>query len=273
MQGRAHRVPDGMAPGTTSRKGRSVTNNDINVLSLFAGIGGLELGLERAGMTVVGQVEIDTYLRSVLARHWPEVPRHDDVRTTPEWWTDEPRPVVDLICGGFPCQPFSTAGARGGVTDERWGWPWMESVIRVVRPRFVIVENVAALLDDTVAFGRVLADLAALGFDAEWSVLPACAVGAPHTRDRLFLVAHTNSGNGVEGLGSWPTRSRPVQGVNDRSRAWRDRVDRALAPSRIDDRETNGSARRMVAAGGNAVVPAVTEHIGRQLLDQLVVTT
>lgn len=106
----------------------------LTVLSLFAGIGGIELGLERAGMTTVGQVELDPYCQRVLARHWPEVPRHDDVRTAPEWWASEPRPAVDVICGGFPCQPFSTAGLRRGVADDRWGWPWMADVIRAVRP-------------------------------------------------------------------------------------------------------------------------------------------
>jgi DNA (cytosine-5)-methyltransferase 1 len=95
----------------------------VNVLSLFAGIGGLDLGLERAGMTVVGQVEIDPWCRAVLAKHWPEVPRHDDVRTCVDWWLGEPRPAVDVICGGFPCQPVSVAGRRRAQDDERWLWP------------------------------------------------------------------------------------------------------------------------------------------------------
>ena len=82
----------------------------MNVLSLFSGIGGLELGLERAGMTVVGQVEINPFCRRVLEKHWPEVPRHDDVRTAVEWWLGRARPAVDVVCGGFPCQPVSLAG-------------------------------------------------------------------------------------------------------------------------------------------------------------------
>ena len=93
----------------------------MNVLSLFAGIGGLDLGLERAGMTVVGQVEIEPFCQRVLAKHWPEVPRHDDVRTAVEWWMGGARPAVDVVCGGFPCQPFSVAGEGRGVADERWG--------------------------------------------------------------------------------------------------------------------------------------------------------
>lgn len=162
----------------------------MNVLSLFSGIGGLELGLERAGMTVVGQVEIDEFCRRVLAKHWPEVPRHDDVRTAVEWWLGAARPRVDVVCGGFPCQPFSTAGRQKGLADERWGWPWFWDVVRVVRPGYVLLENVAALTASADAFGWILADLAAGGYDAEWDCIPAAAVGAPHLRDRVFLVAH-----------------------------------------------------------------------------------
>jgi DNA (cytosine-5)-methyltransferase 1 len=234
----------------------------LTTLSLFAGIGALDLGLERAGFEVVGQVEIDEYCRRVLARHWPEAPRHDDVRTAPGWWQSTNRPDVDVVAGGFPCQPFSTAGLRRGTGDERWGWPWMAAVIRLVRPRYVLVENVAALLDDRDAFGWLLGDLAELGFDAEWSVFTACSVGAPHVRRRLLLVAYANSQDGAAGLGGERHRARPVPEIHHRTRAWRDRVDRALEASRSDDRETDGLARRMVTAGGNAVVPDVAEHIG-----------
>ena len=94
-----------------------------NVLELFAGIGGLCLGLERAGMTAVGQVELDPFCRRVLNKHWPEVPKHDDVKTTVKWWLSEPRPPVHVIAGGYPCQPESLAGKRLGITDERWLWP------------------------------------------------------------------------------------------------------------------------------------------------------
>jgi len=152
----------------------------MNYLSLFSGIGGLDLGLDRAGMTCVGQVEKDPWCRRVLAKHWPEVPRHDDVRTAVDWWAGRGAP--DLVAGGFPCQPFSTAGRQEGIADERWGWPWFWAVVRALRPRFVLVENVAALV--------ILADLAAGGYDAEWDCIPAAAVGAPHLRDRLFLVAY-----------------------------------------------------------------------------------
>lgn len=246
----------------------------LTVLSLFSGIGALDLGLERAGMTTVGQVELDPFCRSVLARHWPEVPRHDDVRTAPAWWARGARPRVDVVAGGFPCQPFSVCGRKRGVADERWGWPWMLDVVRTVRPRFVVVENVPGLLGDRDAFGWVLGDLAALGFDAEWSLLRACSVGAPHVRERLFLVAHADSVDGAPGLGAGPQlgESGQARGIPARvgrsaaARAWRHRVDRAVAASRTDGREVDGTAGRMVTAGGNAVVIDVAELVGRRVL-------
>lgn len=160
----------------------------MNVLSLFSGIGGLELGLERAGMTVVGQVEIDPFCQQVLAKHWPEVPRHDDVRTAPAWWASEPlRPAVDMLAGGFPCQGHSVAGRRLGTTDERWGWPWYRDVIDAVQPRLVLIENSPNLLRTGLV--DVLRDLADRGFDAWWNRVPAAALGAPHLRWRLILIA------------------------------------------------------------------------------------
>jgi site-specific DNA-cytosine methylase len=153
--------------------------------SLFAGIGGLDLGLERAGFTCRWQVEINPFSRAVLAKHWPDVARFEDVRTVGAH-NLEP---VDLICGGFPCQDISNAGKRVGITGERSGlWTEYARVVRELRPRLVLVENVAALL--TRGFDVVLGDLAALGFDAEWTVLRASDVGAPHRRERLFVVAH-----------------------------------------------------------------------------------
>lgn len=238
----------------------------MNVLSLFSGIGGLELGLERAGMTVVGQVEIDPFCRSVLARHWPEVPRHDDVRTAPAWWASRARPAVHVVAGGFPCQPFSSAGRRRGVADERWGWPWMADVVRTVRPDYVVVENVDALVRDTEAFGWILGDLAQLGFDADWGVLSACALGAPHVRRRLFLVAHTHRGDGPARLG---TQLPPpaLRAGHLRAGAWPDPVDGLVEAARRSRRVAHGIPDRLEPARirglGNAVVPQVAEHLGR----------
>jgi DNA (cytosine-5)-methyltransferase 1 len=237
----------------------------VNVLSLFSGIGGLDLGLERAGMTIAGQVEIDPWCRTVLDRHWPEVPKHDDVRTAADWWSASARPAVDVVAGGFPCQPFSVAGRRRGVADERWMWPAMAAAVRELRPRYVVVENVPALLADRDAFGWLLSDLADLGFDAEWSLLSACAVGAPHPRERLLLVANANGVNGTPRLGS-RVGQHALREDNERARAWRDRPDWAVEAACVDGRDADGAARRMVEAGGNAVVPQVAEYIGRLIM-------
>ena len=154
--------------------------------SLFCGIGGFDLGLERAGMECAWQVEIDPYAQKVLAKHWPDVRRHADVCTFPPQEGDW---QVDVICGGFPCQDISYAGKGAGLAGERSGlWHQFARIIGEIRPSYVIVENVAALL--TRGMGEVLGTLASLGYDAEWHVIPAAAVGAPHRRDRVWIVAY-----------------------------------------------------------------------------------
>ena len=156
----------------------------MTVGSLFSGIGGFDLGLERAGFTIRWQVENDAYCNRVLRKHWPDVVRYGDIRTV-EWALVEP---VDLVCGGPPCQPVSVAGKRKGTADERWLWPEFARCLRVLRPRYVFIENVPGLL--TNGFDAVLGDLADLGYDAEWQVLSAAAFGAPHLRKRVWIVAY-----------------------------------------------------------------------------------
>ena len=164
--------------------------------SLFCGIGGFDLGLERAGMECAWQVEIDPYAQKVLAKHWPNVRRHADVCTFPPQEGDW---QVDVICGGFPCQDISYAGKGAGLAGERSGlWHQFARIIGDLRPRYVIVENVAALL--TRGMGEVLGTLASLGYDAEWHVIPASAVGAPHRRDRVWIVAYAEGISGRAGL-------------------------------------------------------------------------
>ena len=159
---------------------------------LFAGIGGFSLGLQRAGMTCKWQVEIDPYATAVLKKHWPDVPKHDDVRTFPPTHTHTQDFSVDLICGGFPCQDISVAGKGAGLAGERSGlWRDFARVIRTVRPRWVVIENVPALT--ARGLGTVLGDLAEIGFDAEWHCIPASAVGAPHRRERVWIVAYAAS--------------------------------------------------------------------------------
>ena len=150
--------------------------------SLFSGIGGLDLGLERAGFRIAWQCESDPYARAVLRKHWPDVPCYPDVRAL-----DGREPAIDVLCGGFPCQPVSVAGKRRAQADPRWLWPAFAAVVRSHRPALVLLENVPGLR--TAGLRDVLADLAALGFDAEWTVARASDVGAPHLRARLFVVA------------------------------------------------------------------------------------
>ena len=158
----------------------------LTVGSLFSGIGGFDLGLERAGMKVIWQSEIDEFASKVLKKHWPDVPNLGDI--TKVDWTNIERP--DVICGGYPCQPFSTAGKRGGASDPRHLWPAMFNAICLLRPRYALMENVRGHL--SMGFDQVLGDLAKIGYDAEWQVIPAAAVGAPHKRDRVFIVAYPN---------------------------------------------------------------------------------
>lgn len=167
----------------------------LRIGSLFSGIGGLDLGVEHAtGGRTVWQVEADEWCRSVLARHWPDARRYDDVRTV-----GEELERVDIIAGGFPCQDVSVAGKRAGITGgERSGlWSEFARIVRVVRPRIVAVENVAGLL--SLEFGRVLGDLAALGYAAEWGVFRASDAGAPHRRERVFVLAVADSER-IEGI-------------------------------------------------------------------------
>lgn len=250
--------------------------------SLFAGIGGLDLGLERAGWECRWQVEIDPYCQRVLKKHWPSVRLWGPVETFPrdavvQWGPvplDDPYQGlrVDLIAGGFPCQPVSVAGRRQGQDDERWLWPEFERVVRVLRPRYVLVENVPGLLHR--GMGDVLGDLASLGFDAEWSTLSACSLGAPHTRDRVFVVAHTAGvdgdswggvGQGPGGVASEPTRGLPGLATLESGRlrdSWLEREPKV-------GRMAHGfpSRTRELQRLGNAVVPQVAEWIGRRLIE------
>ncbi len=156
----------------------------LTVGSLFSGIGGIDLGLERAGMTVKWHSEIDPYACRVLKKHWPDVPNLGNIKEI-DWATVEP---VDVIAGGYPCQPFSTAGKRQGDKDERHLWPYFLRAISELRPRFAFLENVRGHL--SMGFDRVLGDLAEIGYDAEWQIVSAASVGAPHRRDRIICVAY-----------------------------------------------------------------------------------
>ena len=211
--------------------------------SLFAGIGGFDLGLEQAGMRCEWQVEIDPYATHVLAKHWPHVRRHADVCTFPpkegEWY-------VDVICGGFPCQDISFAGKGAGLAGARSGlWYEFARIIGELRPRYVVVENVAALL--ARGMGEVLGTLASLGYDAEWHVIPASAVGAPHRRDRVWIVGFC-SGDRAEAVaqradadrnGRHPAAMHVVGGAELRDEQERDAGSVRPAVSDADGRQVH----------------------------------
>ncbi|MER7003551.1 DNA cytosine methyltransferase [Dactylosporangium sp. NPDC000555] len=236
----------------------------MNVLELFAGIGGLSLGLQRAGMRIVGHVEINPFCRAVLHKHWPEVPSHDDVRTAIAWWRSQPRPRVDVVAGGYPCQGESLLGHRRGADDPRWLWPAMADVIADLRPTYVIGENV--LGHRTRGLATVLTDLRRMRYTTRAGVVRACEVGAAHPRPRLFVLAHAQErGRPPRCLAPGHDRET-APGAQERAEpARRHRWPAEPGVGRVAD----GVPARMdrLAALGNAVVPAVAEHIGRLITE------
>ena len=274
--------------------------------SLFSGIGGIDLGLQRAGMEVGWQVEFDPWCRRVLAKHWPDVPRFVDVKEVGA----HNLPPVDMLAGGFPCQDISNAGKQAGIQAERSGlWFEFARIIRELRPRYVLVENVGALL--VRGMDAVLGELSASGYDAEWECIPAAAVGAPHIRDRVWIVAYPNE-QGLEGPNESLEREGPERGqewadlpwhMGGKSTRCRESLaypnGQGLEGSRAGQntkwqttnghigpgcpasdghwatepnvgRVANGVPKRVdrLKGLGNAVVPQVVEYIGRQILNK-----
>lgn len=236
----------------------------LTVGSLFAGIGGFDLGFERAGFEIRWQVEIDPFCRAVLAKHWPDVRRYEDVRIV-----GAELERVDVVCGGFPCQDISEAGKRAGITDgERSGlWRQMVRIIRILGPRYLVVENVTALLYRDM--GTVLGDLAESGYDAEWESVPASCFGAPIHRDRVWIVAYPTkklrvravfpSQLHVEGYGAQYQRVRAMLSA----RRARGRPPADFRRLRADD---GFSARLDAIAGyGNAVIPQAARWIAERI--------
>jgi DNA (cytosine-5)-methyltransferase 1 len=246
----------------------------MKFVSLFAGIGGIDLGLERAGFTCVGQVESGKYQNKVLNKNWPNVPKISKVQ---DFQGHEFGPF-DLLAGGYPCQPFSHAGKRKGGEDERHLWPEVNRIIRAVRPQYVLLENVTAHL--TLGFDTVLGNLAESGYDAIWDCIPASSLGAPHQRDRLFILSiriDTNAELGILadtdseqelslliGSGQERNRQESPQGKMyplDRITPTPPRGEWVPEPN--VGRMVNGFPHRMdrLLTLGNAVVPQVAEWI------------
>ena len=262
--------------------------NTLTVGSLFAGIGGFDLGLTRAGFDIAWQVEIDPYCQRVLAKHWPHVQRYGDIRAI-DWGTVEP---VDLLCGGFPCQDISFAGKGAGLAGERSGlWFEYAKAIETLRPRYVLIENVSALRSR--GLDRVLGSLAALGYDAEWHCIPACAVGAPHRRDRVWIIAYAQSDRIQRGTfqqrgalvgddgdtqfvadanrtRSFPSAHSGVYRSEESTGAWNVEFKRSRWWELEPDvgRVAHGVPHRVdrLRGLGNAIVPQIAEMIGAWIL-------
>ena len=238
----------------------------LTVGSLFSGIGGLDLGLERAGMRVIWQSEIDPYASRVLTKHWPEVPNHGDIKTID--WTTIERP--DVICGGYPCQPFSSAGKRQGTDDPRHLWPWVREAISNLRPKYAILENVRGHL--TLGGLTVIGELAAIGYNAEWHLVRASAIGGSHRRERIFIVAypdnprrnHTDTNRSAQAPARCGNEIFEPSYASDSAQISRGR----WLPFAHVDRVTNGIPSRVdrLRGLGNAVVPQVAEVIGRLVI-------
>lgn len=270
-----------------------VKSDKMRVIDLFSGIGGFSLGLERAGMETVRFCEIDPYCRAVLTNHWPDVPCHDDV-TTMNFEEGE----ADVVCGGFPCQDISLAGKRSGLEGKRSGlFREIIRAVRLVRPRYAILENAAALIYNEL--GVVLGELAAIGYDAEWHCIPASYVGLPHLRDRVWIVAYPKEKRCTETrelrcgeLAKWlPCGGQEIIFADDREKRTEGLIPQALCgfPS-FPWRENGGRFENVgnrsiildplfrgsrdgvpnwvdrVGALGNAVVPQIPELIGRAIL-------
>jgi len=274
----------------------------LRVLDLFSGIGGFSLGLERTGgFETVAFCECEDFPRRVLAKHWREVPCYEDVQSLTGDVLARDGITVDVITGGFPCQDLSVAGKRAGLDGERSGlWSEIVRLIGDLSPRYVIVENVANLLSGPSNkrggwFGRVLGDLATLGYDAVWDCLPAGNLGAPHERDRVWLVAYARR-EGLEGLrcafGIAPevsdaggdiarANAEKIQRLHGIQHGWLCPIADGMAHGptwggqqwpkadpllcRVDDGIPDRVGR--TAACGNAVVPQIPEMIGRAILE------
>ena len=210
----------------------------MRFIDLFSGIGGFTLGLERAGMTCVGHVEIGPFCQKVLRKHWPEVPLIADVK---EVQGDE-FGAVELICGGPPCQPVSIAGKRQGQSDDRWLWGEALRLVEVVRPSWCLFENPSGIV--SLGLDRILADLEGFGYSTGTSEIPACAVDAPHIRQRVWIVAES------VGHGRREVRARQPAASGQKSLAHAEGQRRQPGPA------DNGlDCQRVESRGGKPVQP------------------
>jgi len=246
--------------------------NKLRVLDLFSGIGGFSLGLERTGgFETVAFCEIEEFPRKVLKKHWPEVPCYHDVRELTADTLRRDGIAVNVITAGFPCQGISIAGRGLGLSDPRSGlWGDTCRLIGELEPKFALLENSAELLGRGV--GDVLGGLAAIGYDAEWHCIPAGNIGAPHERDRIWIVAYPNGKRRGQHNRSALAIPQIVAGCSDHlgDPNWKTPWEQVLEEvCGVDD----GLRGRLDKLGyhhlGNAVVPQIPELIGHAILQSM----
>lgn len=210
--------------------------NNLTHLSLFSGIGGLDLAGEWAGFRTVGQCEWADYPHAVLQKHWPDVPKWRDIHTlTKEGFRERTGlDTVTVLSGGFPCQPFSTAGKRRGKEDDRYLWPEMLRVISEIRPTWVVGENVAGLV--SLALDTVLSDLESIGYACQALIIPACAVDASHRRDRCAIVGYSQG-----------ERCGEAGECLSRSEEWLAGNGQAMVDTKGERRQRNGETREQIS--------------------------
>ena len=231
----------------------------MRVLDLFSGIGGFSLGLEHAGMQTVAFCEINPFCQKVLRKHWPDVPIYPDIKTL------DYAGSVDLICGGYPCQPFSVAGKREGKKDDRHLWPAMFDCIKKYRPSWVIGENVVGHI--SMGLDDVLSDLESEDYETIPFVIPACAIGAPHRRDRVWILAYNGSQRVQRIIKKTLQRKSSFSWCQDIRRV-EDYFNRSDIPQPLILGSHDGIPNWMdrLKSLGNAVVPQVPEIIGHLIM-------
>ena len=218
----------------------------MKVLDLFSGIGGFSLGLEAAGMETVAFCEFDEHARKVLAKHWPDVPIHKDVRDLDG---NEYRGAVDVVCGGFPCQDLSNAGKKAGITGDRSSlYREMLRIISECLPRYAIFENVSALITGESGrwFGQFLYDLAEIGYDAEWHCISASELGAHHHRDRVWIIAYPNNDGQ---LAAKERESTEERGDSYTTRQKSAKQSKGCSPSSVDELLADSNSKRQQGQG------------------------
>ena len=216
----------------------------LKTLDLFSGIGGFTIGLERAGFKTVAFCEIDKYCRLVLKKHWKDIKIYDDVRKiTRQQHEQDGRELPEIITGGFPCQPFSVAGRQKGTGDNRYLWPEMFRVIKEFKPRWIIAENVRGIINiqHGMVFERVHTDLESQGYETQTFIIPAAGVGAPHRRDRVWIVGYSEH-NGSPSA----TQSRITSTTSDNNTQGKDTARKSPGAGGSNDSEVMANSRRII---------------------------